>query len=279
MVMGGGRALNALPAQSSIRFLNALCALAPTTQRISILTTREMPMDIQQLELPFWSQLQSARLAPEAINLEAMLDQAESAIAHLPESQQMQAAGEAILQFAQLCSLRSEVLIDNWENSYRDPHVANSFFSDIVRQTMAVDLSDLIEPPPPRVHRRLKSNAKVESSVAGVVDRSVVLTMMEQMEAESQASELPMSDEQKKQLALASAHDEDISAWSQEIAHQMQHSGSKPVSLLQLQQALGMPLIEVWLGLLLGEQKQYQWEIGEEFYNEVGEIRLISRIA
>lgn len=236
-------------------------------------------MDTQQLELPLWSQLQSARLAPEAIDLEAMLDHAESAIAQLPESQQMQAAGEAILQFAQLCSLRAEVLIENWENAYRDPIVDNSFFSDIVRQTMAVDLSDLIEPAPPRAHHRSKSNSKAKSSVAAVVDKSAVLAMVEQMADEAQASELPLSDEQKKQLALAAAHDEDISTWSEASAHQMQHSGSKAVSLLQLQQALGMPLIEVWLGLLLGEQKQYEWEVGEEFYNEVGEIWLISTIA
>jgi hypothetical protein len=173
-----------------------------------------MPMDIQQLELPLWSQLQSARLAPEAINLEAMLDQAECAISQLPESQQMEVAGEAILQFAQLCSLRAEVLIENWENAYRDPIVDNSFFSDIVRQMMAVDFSDLIKPAPPRAHHRSKPRFKVkgESSVANVVDKSAVLTMVEQMADEAQASELPLSDEQKKQLALASAHNEDISA-------------------------------------------------------------------
>jgi hypothetical protein len=85
-------------------------------------------MDIQQLELPLWSQLQSARLAPEAVDLEAMLDQAESAIAQLPEREQMEAAGEAILQFAQLCSLRAEVLIQNWENAYRDPIVDKVMF-------------------------------------------------------------------------------------------------------------------------------------------------------
>ncbi len=235
-----------------------------------------MLMDIQQLELPLWSQLQSARLAPEAVNLEAMLDQAESAIAQLPEREQMEAAGEAILQFAQLCSLRAEVLIQNWENSYRDPHVANSFFSDIVRQTMAVDLSDLIEPPPPRVQRRSKSKPKVETSFAAVVDKSAVLAMVEQMADEAQASELPLSDEQKKHQALAAAHDEDISAWQRAIAHQMQHSGSKAVSLLQLQQALGIPLIEIWLGLLLGEQKQYQWESSEDFYNDAQDILLFA---
>jgi hypothetical protein len=233
-------------------------------------------MDIQQLELPLWSHLQSARLAPEVVDLVAVLDQAESEIAQLPESQQMQAAGEAILQLAQLCSLRSEVLIDNWKNSYRDPHVANSFFSDIVRQTMAVDLSDLIEPAPPRAHRRSKPNSKAESSVAAVVDKSAVLAMVEQLEAESQTSELPLSDEQNKQLALAAAHDEDISAWQKVIALWMQQHSGKTVSLLQLQRALEIPLIEVWLGLLLGEQEQYQWETGGEFYSEAREIFLVA---
>ena len=102
--------------------------------------------------------------------------------------------------------------------------------------------------------------------------------MVEQMDAESHASELPMSDEQKKQLALAAAHDEDISTWKKAIAHQMQQSSGRAVSLLQLHQALGIPLIEVWLGLLLGEQEQYLWETSEEFYNETGEIWLIRKI-
>ncbi len=235
-------------------------------------------MIAQQLELPLWSQLQSARLAPEVVDFEVLLNQAERVIAQLPESQQMQVAGEAILQLAQLCSLRAEVLIENWENAYRDPVVANSFFSDIVRQTMAVDLSDLIEPAPSRAHRRSKSNSKAETSLVAVVDKSAVLAMVEKMDAEFQASELPLSDEQKKQLALAAAHGENISAWQRAIAHQMQQSGSKAVSLMQLQQALEMPLIEIWLGLLLGEQEHYQWETGDEFYNETGEIWLIRRI-
>jgi hypothetical protein len=146
----------------------------------------------------------------------------------------------------------------------------------IVRQTMAVDLSDLIEPAPTRAHRRLKSTSKAETSVAAVVDKSAVLAMVEQLEDASQASELPLSDEQKKQLASAAAHDEDISAWKRVIAHQMQQSDSKAVSLMQLQRVLEMPLIEIWLGLLLGEQEQYQWETSGEFYHEAREIFLVA---
>lgn len=230
-------------------------------------------MDIQQLELPLWSQLQSARLAPEVVDLVAVLDQTERAISQLPESQQMQVAAEAMLQLAQLYSLRAGVLIDNWENAYRDPHAKSNSFSNIVRQTMAVDLSDLIQPAAPR-KRRLKSTLKGEISLAAVVDKSAVLAMVEQLEAESQASELPLSDEQKKHQALAAAHDEDIFACRHAIALVMQQSSGKAVFLRKLQQALGMPLIEVWLGLLLGGQKQYQWETDEEFYHDAGQLWL-----
>ena len=170
-------------------------------------------MNGQQLELPLWSQLQQSRLAPESIDLEAILDQAEQEIAQLPEAMQMQAAGEAILQLAQLHLLRAEVLMDNWENAYRDPHVKSNFFSDIVRQTMVMDFSDLMEPLPPR-KRRAKTTLKAQDSVVGVVDKSAVLAMIEQLEALSPIdnNELPLSDEERKQLALDFAHDEDIFA-------------------------------------------------------------------
>ena len=229
-------------------------------------------MNGQQLELPLWSQLQQSRLAPESIDLEAILDQAEQEIAQLPEAMQMQAAGEAILQLAQLQLLRSEVLIDNWENAYRDPHVKSDFFSDIVRQTMAMDLSDLITPLPPR-KRRAKTTLKAQDSVVSVVDKSAVLAMIEQLDALSPIdnNQLPLSDEEHKQLALDFAHDEDIFSWCQAIALWIeQHQGGK-VSLRQLQQALGMSLVEVWLGLL-HSPTPYQWDNTGEFYREARDV-------
>ena len=44
---------------------------------------------------------------------------------------------------------------------------------------------------------------------------------------------------------------------------------------MQLQQALEVPLIEIWLGLLLGEQEQYQWETSGNFYHDARGILLI----
>lgn len=85
-------------------------------------------MNYKQLELPLWSHLRSCRLAPESVDLVAAIDRAEVEISGLPQEVQMQAAGEAILQLAQLYYLRSQVLIDNWENAYRDPHIRSDFF-------------------------------------------------------------------------------------------------------------------------------------------------------
>lgn len=229
-------------------------------------------MNYQQLELPLWSHLQSCRLAPESVDLVAVIDRAEVEISQLPKEVQMQAAGEAILQLAQLYSLRSQVLIDNWENAYRDPHIRSDFFADIVRQSMAVDLSDLMEPALPR-KCRAKSTIKARDSVAGVVDKFAVLAMVEHLEANASSSDSSLSDPERKCLALSVAHDEDISAWCKAISSWMQQHQGVKVSLLQLQQALDMPLVEVWLGLL-HSPTPYRWDGTGEFYREARDIWL-----
>ncbi len=227
-------------------------------------------MNYEQLELPLWSHLLSCRLAPESVDLVAVIDRAEMEISQLPQAVQMQAAGEAILQLAQLYSLRSHLLIDNWENAYRDPQVRNDFFADIVRQSMAVDLSDLMEPKPSRKNRT-KSGFKAHDSVAGVVDKSAVLAMVEQLEANAASDDSFLSLPERLRQALSVAHDEDVFGWRDAIAHWMQqHQGDK-VSLWQLQQALGMPLVEVWLGLL-HSPTTYQWDGQGGFYQEAQDV-------
>jgi len=42
---------------------------------------------------------------------------------------------------------------------------------------------------------------------------------------------------------------------------------AEPVSLIQLQQSLGLPMVEVWMGLLLSPQ-QHEWEQRGEFYSQ-----------
>jgi hypothetical protein len=49
-------------------------------------------------------------------------------------------------------------------------------------------------------------------------------------------------------------------------------SSKSVVSLLELQQGLRMPIVEVWLGLLLGGQERYGLEQQGTFYSAPDEI-------
>lgn len=57
-----------------------------------------------------------------------------------------------------------------------------------------------------------------------------------------------------------------IAGWLQD------HSSGQPISLSELQQGLGMPLIEVWLGALLGPE-ELRLEQQGELYSSVIWVR------
>lgn len=78
-----------------------------------------------------------------------------------------------------------------------------------------------MEPTLPR-KRRAKSIIKAQNSVVGVVDRSAVLALVEQLEANASSHDSSLSDEELKSQALEVAYDEDVSAWCDAIAQVMQ---------------------------------------------------------
>jgi hypothetical protein len=184
-----------------------------------------------QLELNLWEELE---------DFQQLLDGVEAIVRHLPESQQLQVAGDALLRIAELCENRAELLTTEWEEAYRDPIVGQGFFAEMVRQTMAVDLSDLMEPVPLR-----KPRTKVErpgEAIVAIVEKEAVLAMVEQMEQEASA---------QMQAVLSVAHSEDVSGWVEAIDRWLTQQSSE-VSWSKLEAALGMPWVELWLGLLLG---------------------------
>jgi hypothetical protein len=204
----------------------------------------------QQLELPLWDCLRAAQTMPEAMNLGELLGQVEAAIAQVPEPEQLQVAGEALLRVAELCAVRAEVLITEWEDAYRDPIVKPGFFADVVRQTMSVDLSDLMEPAPLRQRRakRGRSEGVEAGSIAAPVDKDVILNQLEAWEVKTGAEEQPV----EADAVGAIAHEESIARWSQAISQWLQQERQPRVSFQHLYQALGMSWVDLWLGLLLG---------------------------
>jgi hypothetical protein len=196
-----------------------------------------------QLELNLWAELE---------DFQNLLDAVEKVVSHLPESQQLQVAGDALLRIAEMCESRAELLTTEWEEAYRDSIVGQGFFDEIVRQTMAVDLSDLIEPVPLRKPRT--RTEKQTGSIVATVEKEVVLAMVEQMEQEA---------ETQKQQVLGVAHSENVSGWAEAIARWLTQQSGTEMSWSELEAGLGMPWVELWLGLLLGG---FQVEQRGEFY-------------
>ncbi|MBD2095105.1 hypothetical protein H6F90_08050 [Trichocoleus sp. FACHB-591] len=215
----------------------------------------------QQLELPLWDSLRAAQIMPEQANLGELLGQIEVAIAQAPEPEQLQVAGEALLRVAELCAVRAEVLITEWEEAYRDPVVESGFFADVVRQTMSVDLGELMEPAPPHKRRAKRSPAQdVEpGSIAALVDKDVLLEWLEEWAVDAGGEKERQAE---ADLVWAIAHEEAVAEWSQAISQCLRHREPR-ISLQQLYRGLGMPWVNLWLGLLLGD---FELEQPGEFY-------------
>ena len=231
---------------------------------------------IQPLEPFLWEALRSAQLMPERVNLGELMPRVDAALAQLStgsagmtDSARLQAAGELLLQVADLCAARAEALMTGWEETHRDPIVERGFFADVVRQTMAVDLSDLMEPAPLRQPRtkRIKSTAIQAGSIVAPVDKTAVLALVEQLEIEAEI---------QKQQVLAIASDEDVTRWTSEIAQWLQAVPEDLVSFAQLCHGLQMPWVEVWMGLLLGG---FELEQSGEFYQSAVWVKRSSKNA
>jgi len=223
----------------------------------------------RQMEWEMWDQLQQAQQMPEAINVAQMLDAVEATAAQLPEAERLRFAGDALLQIAELCAARAGALMTQWEESARDPIVDHGFFADVVRQTMAVDLSDLMEPARRRKPRtkRIKLIEIQAGSIVAPVDKTAVLALVEQLEIEAEI---------QKQQGLAIASDEDVTRWISEIAQWLQAVPEDLVSFAQLYHGLQMPWVEVWMGLLWGG---FELEQVGEFYQSAIWVKRSSKNA
>ncbi len=129
---------------------------------------------------------------------------------------------------------------------------------------MTLDLSELMEPSVPKQRQRQPLASSVDF-VAGPVDKPALL------EAFDSEIELVEAQAQAQSRAMAVAHDEDVSAWASAIARWMeQRDNAEAISLVQLQQELRIPMVEVWLGLLLSDKHSFLLEQRSEFYTLEG---------
>ena len=147
------------------------------------------------------------------------------------------------MRLAGLCEAKSDILWEDWQDTHNaeGPVMDGDWLQGLTRQTQELDFSDLVQ-------RSYHTNGDLtgedredkadEDSVVGDVEKASVLDMIDALE-----------DTELKRQALAVSHAENVSDWVKSLASTQTQS---PQRLVDLQQQLGMPLIEVWIAALLG---------------------------
>jgi len=213
----------------------------------------------KQLELDLWGDLTTALKEPEAADMELLWHSLDQAIAFQDSNEQLLVAGDAIAQIVEVYVKRAKSILDSLEvndDSGEGPVLDEDFLSGLMRQSMSIDLSDLMEE---FTFDDVESSPVSIGSQVALIDRKEARMIARQERARMRKA--------LKELA----EKENIPKWQQAIALWIEQHHGKKVSLEQLQQALGMPLVEVWLGLL-HSPTPYQWDGQGEFYRDVWDL-------
>ena len=207
-------------------------------------------MKVKQLELDLWDVLSTARQTPEDANLPMVFKLLDLTLVDLDTRSQLRIAGEAVCQITDLFSDRSNFLFEELHSRAvkGEPIMADDAFDRYVRQSMVVDFEQFIEPLP-SLTRKTPEQAKNGNSIFGEIDKEVLIQALEQ--------ESLLSVEEEFERAISTAHAENVSGWIEAIS-QCITNNSHPICLKDLQKTLKLPIVEIWLGLLLGDFKLEQ---------------------
>lgn len=205
-----------------------------------------------------WDLLEEATESPEANASAQIWTLFDEILLALPVEQHLSIAAKVFSASAVRLDKRSQQLLKDWSDSTNPigPTVEDDIFSGLVRTNVQLDLDDLKAPTPLQTFKKYGSrqsrSLNPNDSVVAVVEKEKVLEMVEQIEAIETIEDL-----------RALAGDEDVGRWQRAIADYFVSSQQENIRLTQLQQDLSMPIVEVWMGLLLGD---YQLEQRGDFY-------------
>jgi hypothetical protein len=195
-------------------------------------------------QLTIWDILDEMSEAPPTSSLAPVWDCLDAELHDLPVEAQLSNAALAFTQIADILKVRAESLLQDVrdQNHPDGPVISTNIFAGLVRTTMQLDLDDLIETPLPQTFQphgqhHFSPRAESSDSMVAPVEKAQVLAMLEEVTSLEDVHDL--------------ASDEDVQKWQSAIANYLtQVQGD--ISLTKLQRMLRMPMVEVWLGLLLG---------------------------
>ncbi|MBF2027659.1 MAG: hypothetical protein IGS48_12960 [Oscillatoriales cyanobacterium C42_A2020_001] len=184
--------------------------------------------------------IEQAIADPISADLRSLLNELEQALLGLSQEMQLRVAGMFLGQLAEIYAARAAHLLDSWEVKYNpiqsEPVITAEMLQEVLRHTMTLNLDGVLDVPEPYPCDSLAGN-----SMVGAVSETNLLEFLNQIDQE-----------RAKRHTFDVAHDEDVSAWVSKISQWMHHQPHSPISLIELQRSLKMPLIEIWLALLLG---------------------------
>ena len=204
-------------------------------------------VNVRQLELNLEVAFEEAAEIPETADVLSLWQQFEGELAGLEQRDRLRVAGNILVQLAGLCEAKADLLWEDWQDAHNaeGPVMDGDWLQGLTRQTQELDFSDLVQrsyqtgdSPQERLRHRPNEDKADEDSVAGDVEKLSILDMIDALE-----------DADLKSQALAVSHAENVSDWVKALADKQMDS---PQRLVDLQQQLQMPLIEVWIAALLG---------------------------
>jgi hypothetical protein len=171
-------------------------------------------------------------------------------LVELDTRSQLRVAGDAVGQITDLFCDRSNLCFEQLQAraNHGEPVMSDHAFDRYVRQSVVVDFEQFIQPLE-ALPRKSPERTRDDDSVVGSVDKEILLQVLEQ--------EHLLSWEEELDLALSVAHTEDVTNWIEAITQCIARNCS-PMRLIDLQTALPLPVVEIWLGLLLGSFKLEQ---------------------
>jgi hypothetical protein len=196
------------------------------------------------IQLTIWDLLDEMSEAPLTSSLAPVWDCLDAELENLSTEEQLSTAGVAFTQIADILKSRAELLLQDVHscNSPDGPMISTDIFAGLVRTTMRLDLEDLIEPTIAQTFRphgphQFSHTAQNSESVAAPVEKENVLAMLKEVTCVEDVHKL--------------AGDEDVGRWLGAIGLYLAQTKDE-ITLAKLQRGLKMPMVEVWLGLLLG---------------------------
>ncbi|WP_193200970.1 hypothetical protein [Nostoc sp. MG11] len=195
-------------------------------------------------QLTIWDVLDEMSEAPATSSLTPVWECLDAELENLPLEAQLSTAALAFSQIADILKSRAEVLLQDTRDrsSSLGPIVSSDISAGLVRTTMQLDLDDLIEPAIPQAFKPHGSHqfshpSEPNYSIITSVEKANVLALLNEVTSLEDVHKL--------------AGDENVETWQRAITNYLINVKDE-ISLVKLQRVLEIPMVEVWLGLLLG---------------------------